>query len=152
MSLYQTLKDEQLAKRKSAAVNPINKTMALTLGTVLAEATRNTKEPTDDEVLKALRKVVAGIAELQKHAFTEERANEEWFLNQWIPRTLDMEQTFRAIHTSVEIPNWPPSLRNMKEVKAQLDVLYPGQVDGKKLSEVLKDWEYYSEALGMIGR
>jgi uncharacterized protein YqeY len=136
MTLYQTLKDEQLAKRKSAAANPINKAMALTLGTVLAEATRNTKEPTDDEVLKALRKVRAGIEELQSHAFTEERANEEWYLSQWIPQTLDIDQTGDAvINLGMEV-----NLRNMKAIRAELDAKFPGQIDGGLLARVVKEW------------
>ena len=136
MSLYQTLKDEQLAKRKSAAVSPINKTMALTLGTVLAEATRNTKEPADDEVLKALRKVRAGIEELQRHAFTEERANEEWYLSRWIPQTLTINQTHSAVRDSeLEV-----NLKNMKAIKAELETKYPGQIDGGILAQVVKAW------------
>jgi hypothetical protein len=140
MSLYQTLKDEQLAKRKSAAANPINKAMALTLGTVLAEATRLsthiTIEPTDDETLKALRKVRAGIEELQSHAFTEERANEEWYLSQWIPQTLTINQT----HSAIQDSDLEVSLKNMKAIKAELEAKYPGRIDGGILAQVVKAW------------
>jgi hypothetical protein len=134
--LIQQLRDNRLAARRSAAVDPTNAIVALTLGTVIAEATRDTKEPTDEQTLKALRRVRAGVQELQNYGFDPTRFVEIEYLSTYIPDTLTVGQTHDAVmDTGLQV-----SLRNMRAIKAELEAKYPGRVDGQILALVIKEW------------
>lgn len=141
MSLIQTLRDAQLDRRRTARLNPADKLMATALGTVIGEATRNTRNinaPTDEEVLRALRKIVSGIEELQSHVYTEDRAIEVRFLSQWIPQTLTECQIVDALHALPD--DYEIYMKGMKAIKTALEDKYPGQVDGAMLAKVVKEW------------
>lgn len=139
--LIDQLKADQLTARKAG-----DRLAAAVLGVAMSEATRATKEPTDDQVLATLKKLRAGISEtrdkLQGHAGAIQAITnaeiELTILNYYLPKLLseaELSAVLNDLSSKLEI-----SLRNMKPIKDSIEKDYRGRVDGKLLADLVKNY------------
>lgn len=160
--LLNLLKRDQVAARKNAMAT---KTAEATwkaglLTTLIAEASvvsaedfkKGVKAPTDERVmnkLKAFRsnieltlhgdpaKSIAGVGEgdaRQKLEF------ENGVLADYIPKALTKAELNTAVDVAAEVSGIkrPLEMKDMRAIKSALEARYPGQIDGKALSDLIK--------------
>lgn len=132
-SLFDRIKADQLQARKDRAT-----TKAILLGTVIGEASKNDKAPSDEATMSTLRKFIGGIRESLAAGPSIDIVaayNEELdILQVYVPDVLSPEATLGA----VEALDLPISLKNMKAIRAKLEEIFPGAIDGKTLADVVK--------------
>lgn len=134
INMLESLKIDQLEARKARNIEKAN-----LLGTIIAEATRNEKDPSNEQVLKAIRKVHTGVVEMLQHSPNSETAQyERDLLEGYLPKMLSAEELSKAFAALVASEALEISMKNMKTFKEKLEVAYPGAVDGKMLAEIIK--------------
>ena len=99
------------------------------LGTVLGELDRISKNPTNDDCIKVIKKMI----ESNKLVNTTESLYENKLLEQFIPQQLTEEQIENIIKRE--------RFANIKDCMGFFKELYTGLYDGKVVSKVYKKYE-----------
>lgn len=140
MSLFERLKADQLAYRKQSSTAIRAKEFAATLGTIIAEASKNDKNPSDDVVIATLRKTIKGLEEVLRYTPDEMDYQAEWhMLSAYVPKMLTVDQLHLAL-CAENFNNLTIEMKNMKAIKEHLETKFPGQIDGKLLADIVKSF------------
>ena len=99
------------------------------LGTVLGELDRISKNPTNDDCIKVIKKMI----ESNKLVNTTESLYENKLLEQFIPQQLTEEQIKNIIKRE--------RFANIKDCMGFFKELYAGLYDGKVVSKIYKEYE-----------
>lgn len=133
MSLFERLKADQLEHRKAGSRND-----AATLGTVIAESSKNDKNPSDEAVIKTLRVFLSNLDEYLKIRPEDEDAKGEvQLLKQYVPQMLSRDDLKAFVVLECGDLAW--DLKLMRTYKERLDTKIPSMYDGKQLSEIIKE-------------
>lgn len=151
MSLLDTIKTNSIQARKSAIGKPADASesvKATLLVTLFGEASRIGKDDgdrstTDDETLGVIRKFLKNIDETLKLNLSDSartRATiEREVLQSYLPPELP-ETVLRAEIALLAAANGVPfTVRDTGTVRKALDAKFPGQINGKLLSDILKE-------------
>lgn len=102
---------------------------------MIAESSKQDKNPSDEVVTATLRKAVKALDEvLALKPDHPDSVYEKELLENYLPNVLSFEATLGA----VEALDIEPSLKNMKAIKAELEKTFPGGIDGKTLADAIK--------------
>ena len=99
------------------------------LGTVLGELDRISKNPTNDDCIKVIKKMI----ESNKLVNTTESLYENKLLEQFIPQQLTEEQIKNIIKRE--------HFTSIKDCMGFFKELYTGLYDGKMVSKIYKEYE-----------
>lgn len=135
MSVFQTIKSQQLTARKNRDVITSN-----LLTVIIGEFQRGTskEDPTDDQVFKALEKFAANIRDLVKlTGATDQTTQELNVLNSLIalkPKAATPEEVTAFVKAVIaELPT-----ANMGVVMGKLKQQFGSTLDGKAANEIVK--------------
>ena len=106
-----------------------HKESRILLGTVLGELDRISKNPTNDDCIKVIKKMI----ESNKLVNTTESLYENKLLEQFIPQQLTEEQIENIIKRE--------RFASIKDCMGFFKELYAGLYDGKMVSKVYKEYE-----------
>ena len=141
MSLITTLKHDSLVARKARDAQA-----ASILTTLLGEAQMpgkndGNRDSTDEEVAAVIKKFLKGVNEtLVLRAGDARLLREKAILEAYLPATLDDAALRSAIGVVIEESGIvSPTARDMGALMKALQARYPGQIDGKAASVVLRE-------------
>lgn len=134
MKLIEKLSADRLEARKKS-----EKVRASLLGTIIAEACKQTKEPSDESVYSTLNKFKNSSEEMLKHVQSEQAKEELNIICSYIPTPLTETALTKIVRDLAQEENIDLSLKSMKIFKERLNDLYPGRVQGQLLSQILKN-------------
>lgn len=138
MSLIETLKQDMLQYRKDAISNSECRVYSTLLGSVIAEASKDSKDPSDDHVTKTLRKFEAGIIEFMHAQQNTDKANLELkALRKYIKAELSEEETRNAVRLASSY-GMEISLKNMRAIKEFVE-RDGDSVNGSVLAKVVRE-------------
>ena len=106
-----------------------HKESRILLGTVLGELDRISKNPTNDECIKLIKKMI----ESNKLINSDESLYENKLLEQFIPQQLTEEQIENIIKRE--------RFANIKDCMGFFKELYAGLYDGKTVSRIYKEYD-----------
>lgn len=106
-----------------------HKESRILLGTVLGELDRISKNPTNDDFIKVIKKMI----ESNKLINTTESLYENKLLEQFIPQQLTEEQIKNIIKRE--------RFASIKDCMGFFKELYTGLYDGKVVSKIYKEYE-----------
>ena len=139
LTLFEELQRDRLAARKSG-----ERVKADLLGTVIAEASKEFKQPSDDHVIKILRKFQTSIQQMIEYDqttsdFVNAKLDEEYkIVTRYLPSRMTEENIISVLKHEVKVP---VIMKNMKVIKELFDSLYPGQAEGSLIAKVVKEWQ-----------
>lgn len=135
MALFEQMKKDKLEalKNKQVAKKDL-------LGCVIAEASKNVKEPDDATMISTIKKFIANAQELQANAATRSNSTVEInraqyeidVLNLYLPYQLS-EQEIKVIVARFARPI------NLGDVQKHFKENYAGRYDGKLVSKIVKE-------------
>ncbi len=111
--LFEKLKEDHLKARKNR-----NTDIAGILSVVLGEATKNNKEPSDEEVLAIIKKVVKSLDEMVNKYGDESSRGELEALNAYLPEEVPIDEYVHVLHAlTVNHGSDFITMKNMKAIK-----------------------------------
>ena len=128
MSIYTKLKMDFLAFRKIRSPNA--NTLVTALSDIQLIAKNENREVTDQDCITVIKKHIKGLDEMIVHTDCMKSKLEKSLLNSYLPTQLG-EAAIREIIIQKGLSGVPTIMKFFKEN-------YPGQYDGKLLSEVAK--------------
>jgi uncharacterized protein len=137
MSLLRTIKEDALQARKDRAA--VEASLLTTLGSEAAMVGKNAgnRESTDDEVMLVVRKFLKNNGETLKvvadPAVRSQYEEERSILQRYVPAELSEDEIRAEIATLGEV-----GPRDMGRVMGHLTAKYPGRINGKTVTEILK--------------
>lgn len=106
--------------------NPQYRTL---LGTVIGELDRITKNPTDEQVIQVVKKMIDANNEIGKNQQTIE---ENFILSKFLPSQLSFDDIKEIIETE--------EFGSIKECMTYFKGNFPGEYNGKLVSELFRNW------------
>lgn len=142
--LFEKLKLDRIQAMKDKDV--IKKDL---LGTLIAEASKEVKEPADDKVIATIKKFIANLKQItgmgnigQLEALLAKTQKEIAILESYMPKQLsefELEQIIKNLYKkSMDNPSEPYVFITMGEVMKHLKENYAGLYDGKLANEICK--------------
>ena len=135
MSLLTKIKADHIEARKARNAAKVS---ILTL--IIGEATRSVKEPSDEEVLKTIRKIEMSLKDMITFIGENDADTAKADLavvQSYLPTELDQPQLIAAI---IALGDIAVEMKNMKVIKAELEKTYPGSINGQLLANIVKTW------------
>lgn len=109
-----------------------NKIIKNLLSTIIGELDRITKNPTEDQIMKVIKKLYESNKECMKDSSDESLKIESDFLFQFIPKELSDEE-IKNIVNSEDLPNIGAYMKYFKET-------YPNQYNGSKVKGIVTEY------------
>lgn len=136
--LYDNLKNEKIKFFKNGEKSKSN-----LLSTLCSEAARNTKQPSDDDVIKTIKKFIKDIEETMYHV---EKANgdiselksEHELLESFLPKQFDEQMLYQIVEQAFENVN-PHSKKDFGKIMTYIKNNYNKNVDMKKVNSIVKE-------------
>jgi uncharacterized protein len=100
------------------------------LRVVIGEFNRIGKEISDDDIIKIIKK-------MKENAISLNNKIEEDILNNYLPKTLSLDQLEEAI-SNIMFSNNFSTLNDIGKIMMELKAKYPSQYDGKVASNIIK--------------
>ena len=146
--LIETLRSDALTARKAAVGGDAAASgRATLLTTVIAAADATAKNDgqrvtNDGDATSALRKMLKGVEDsLGLVTDTSRRSKlsvEQSTLKGYLPTMLEGDDLRLAVIDAAEFGGVPVEMRSMKVIVGHLNELYPGRIDGKAVSDVIR--------------
>lgn len=142
--LIDVIAADRLEYRKRGKQDPKSKFLATTLTTLYGEARMIGKndggrEVTDEELIKVLHKFIKGVRDKEKYALLMESELDEIALYQsYLPILITEKEILEEISYLGQYVDHI-TIRDMGRIIKSLKVKYPGRVDGKFASAVIKE-------------
>jgi uncharacterized protein YqeY len=121
---------EQILKDKNQAMIERNSEKKLVLSTLIGELDRISKNPSNDEIIRIIQKMVTN------NVITKNE-NENKHLKIYLPKMLSEIELINIVTEQMKENNLE-GMRAMGPVMNYLKQNYSGQFDGKKVSEIIK--------------
>lgn len=117
------------------------------LGVLVGEASKDDKNPDDTKVIAVIRKFIKNAQELQVKAagasestvYINKAYQEITILESYIPKQLSAEAIKKAIEYMITLGEVEKSPKAMGLVMKALGEKYPGQIDGKIASAIVRE-------------
>lgn len=123
---------ERIIKDRVDAMKNGNTEQRLILSTVLGELDRVSKDPSDDQVVKIIKKMVDSNIECGV-------IKENEYLEVYLPKMIS-EEDLKQIIIEEMTRNEYSTMKDMGKVMGYLKQNYTGQYDGKLASEIIKKY------------
>ena len=115
--------------------NRDNKIISNLISTIIGELDRITKDPSEDQVIKVIKKIYQSNEECLKLSNNDDLVIEQNFLLNYIPRMLD-DNTISLIIKDLIEESDNKSLVNLGYVMKYFKSNYPNQYDGGKVKDI----------------
>lgn len=115
--------------------NRDNKIISNLISTIIGELDRITKDPSEDQVIKVIKKIYQSNEECLKSSNNDDLVIEQNFLLNYIPRMLD-DNTISLIIKDLIEESDNKSLVNLGYVMKYFKSNYPNQYDGGKVKDI----------------
>lgn len=109
-----------------------NRVIKNLLSTIIGELDRITKNPTEDQIMKVIKKLYESNKECMKDSNDESLKIESDFLSQFIPKELSDEE-IKNIVNSENLPNIGAYMKYFKEN-------YSNQYNGSKVKDIVTEY------------
>lgn len=151
MSLLARIRSDSIEARKASIGKPadapesVRSTLLVTLYGEAAKIGKDAgnRDTTDDEVSGVIRKFVKNIDETLKLNIAEpvrlRVQSEREVLSAYLPQELDVDTLRAEIAKIAEERGAPLTVRDTGFVRGVLNEKFPGQINGKALSDLLKE-------------
>lgn len=123
---------ERIIKDRIDAMKNGNTEQRLILSTVLGELDRISKDPSDDQVVKVIKKMVDSNIECGT-------IKENEYLEVYLPKMIS-EEDLKQIIIEEMTRNEYSTMKDMGKVMGYLKQNYAGQYDGKLASDIIKKY------------
>ena len=127
-----TLKEKILAERNTAMRNGESDKKTL-LSTLVGELDRVSKEPTDEQVLKTIKKIIDANVMIG----TESALSENKILEVYLPQLMSVDELTLLIEKIIK-DNSFAGMKDMGKVMKVLSTEYAGKYDGSFASGIVK--------------
>lgn len=121
---------ETIVNDRQMAMKMRDKSMTLILGTLIGELDRIEKTPSDDTVIKTIKKII------ENNTLHNINPEENQVLSQYLPKALTEVELTAIIHTQVTTNNY--TIKDMGKIMKFLSEQYVGQYDGRLASNLIK--------------
>lgn len=136
-NLLETIKEDSLAARK--AKDKVASSLLLTLYSeaLLVGKNKGDRLPTDEEVIKVVKRFITSVEEnLKYRPDNEDYLIEKSLLQRYVPKQLSEDQLKYIIRLVGE----PVSPKSTKKVLEYINEHHPGQADGAMVIDIIKRW------------
>lgn len=100
------------------------------LGTLIGELDRITKNPTDEQVIQVIKKMIDANKLIGN---TQQTIEENFVLSKFLPSQLSSDDIKEIIETE--------EFESVKECMAYFKGNFPGEYDGKLVNELFRNWK-----------
>lgn len=144
MTILQQISEDRTFHRKQSKEHPAHKLMATILTTLLGEVSivgknDGNRETTDEEAVKIIQKFIKGVDDNKQYRkLSDDELMEISLYKAYLPEMIDDETITLFVKGYLDGIEDGYSMKIMGTIIKELKFNYPGQVDGKAASAVVK--------------
>lgn len=143
MALLEDIKKEQMVMRKAKRTPEVG-ILTLLIGETLKVGKDNgNRLPTDEEVVAVIKKFIKNCNDNMSVSdpsseFFQKSQSEVEYLSKFLPRQLSENEIRAFVLDEIDSAGGVPNMKMMGSIMKSLTTKFPGQVDGKEASKIVR--------------